>query len=136
MTSPFSIQSIIVYALLKLICYAFVQPCSFGRQPSTRLAAPVINHFCTRYALFLCSCAALYRTSIPQSFWNTRCGRPQTRKFHLTRSLVAFGRRSGTVQTENTVRHSKHGRRPAGGMVVGEGGHYTGVLLHDNSFSF
>ncbi len=28
---PFSIQSAILYALLKLICYAFVHPCSFGR---------------------------------------------------------------------------------------------------------
>ena len=91
--SPFSLP-------LKLICYAFVQPCSFGRSSSTRLAGRVINHFCTRYAIFLCSfqycqllelyvkCAAIYRTFIPQSFWNTRCGRPWGRKFHLTRSLV------------------------------------------------
>ena len=68
----------------------------------TRLAGRVIKHFCTRYAIFLYSflychllkyyvkCAALHRTSIPQSFWNTRCGRPRGRKFHLTRSLVAL----------------------------------------------
>ena len=35
---PFSIQSAILYALLKLICYAFVHPCSFGRSRSTILA--------------------------------------------------------------------------------------------------
>ena len=44
---PFSTQSTILYALLKLICYAFAQPCSFGRSLS-RLAGRVINHFCTR----------------------------------------------------------------------------------------
>ena len=35
-------------------------------------------------------CAAFYLIFIPQSFWNTRCGRPRGRKFHLTRSLVAL----------------------------------------------
>ena len=55
-------------------------------------------------------------------------GRPRGIKFHLTRSLVAFedGRRSGTTQTENTVRQTKYGR--IRGMVVGEGGRSTGVL--------
>ena len=74
---PFSFQSAILYALLKLICYAFVHPCSFGRSLSTLLAGRVINHFCTRYAIFfffveychlleLCvKCAAIYRTFIP-----------------------------------------------------------------------
>ena len=52
---PFSIQSAILYALLKLICYAFVHPCSFGRSLSTILAGRVINHSCARYAIFLCS---------------------------------------------------------------------------------
>ena len=53
---PFSIQSAnVLYALLKLICYAFLQPCSFGRSLSTRLAGHVINHFCTRCAIFFCS---------------------------------------------------------------------------------
>ena len=75
---PFSIQSAILYTLLELICYAFVQPCSFGRSVSTRLAGRVINQFYTRYAIFLCSyChllelyvkyAAVYRTFIPQSY--------------------------------------------------------------------
>ena len=37
------------------------------------------------------------------------------------------GRRSGIAQTENTVRHTKYGR--IRGMVVGEGGRSTGVLL-------
>ena len=36
-------------------------------------------------------------------------------------------RRSGIVQTENTVRHTKYGR--IRGMVAGEGGRSTGVLL-------
>ena len=84
-----------------LFCYAFVHPCSFGRSLSTMLAGRVINHFCTRYAIFFVfveychllefyvKCAALYRTFIPQSIWNTRCGCPRGRKFHLTRSLVA-----------------------------------------------
>ena len=35
--------------------------------------------------------------------------------------------RSGTAQTENTVRHTKYGR--IRGMVVGECGRSTGVLL-------
>ena len=97
---PFSIQSANLYTLQKLICYAFVQPCSFGRSLSTRLAGRVINHFCTRYSMFLCSfkycyllelyvkCPALYRILIPQSFWNTRCGRSRGRTFHLTRLPV------------------------------------------------
>ena len=36
-------------------------------------------------------------------------------------------RRSGIVQTENTVRHTKYGR--IRGMIVDEGGRSTGVLL-------
>ena len=41
-----------------------------------------------------------------------RGGRSWGRKSHLTRSLVTSedGRCSGTVQTENTVRHTKYGR--------------------------
>ena len=38
------------------------------------------------------------------------------------------GRWSGIVQTENTVRHTKYGR--IRGMVAGEGGRSTGVLLY------
>ena len=44
--------------------------------------------YCHLLELYV-KCAALYRTFIPQSFWNTRCGRPRGRKCHLTRSLVA-----------------------------------------------
>ena len=40
------------------------------------------------------------------------------------------GRRPGTAQTENTVRHMKYGR--IRGMVVDEGGRSTGVLLRSN----
>ena len=43
--------------------------------------------YCHLLELYV-KCAALYRTFIPQSFWNTRCGRPRGRKCHLTRSLV------------------------------------------------
>ena len=43
-------------------------------------------------------------------------------------SRLRDGRRSGTAQTENTVRHTKYGR--IRGMVVGEGGRSTGVLLY------
>ena len=38
------------------------------------------------------------------------------------------GRWARTTQTENTVRHTKYGR--IRGMVVGEGGRSTGVLLY------
>ena len=83
-------------------------PCLFGRSLSTSLAGCVINHFCTQsFCVRLCraycchhrgchllklyvKCAALYLKFIPQSFWNTRCGRPRGRTFHLTRSLVAL----------------------------------------------
>ena len=41
------------------------------------------------------------------------------------------GRWSGIVQTENTVRHTKYGR--IRGMVAGEGGRSTGVLLYTHS---
>ena len=44
------------------------------------------------------------------------------------------GRRSGIVQTENTARHTKYGR--IRGMVVGEGGRSTGVLLYTVKKSF
>ena len=53
--SPSSLPFHNNYALLRLICYAFVQPCSFVCSLSTRLAGRVINHFCTRYAIFLYS---------------------------------------------------------------------------------
>ena len=66
----------------------------------------------------------------------TRSGCPRGIKSHLTRSLVAYegwstGRWSGTAQTENAVRHTKYGR--IRGMVVGEGGRSTGVLLYLDS---
>ena len=43
-------------------------------------------------------------------------------------------RRSGTVQTENTVRHTKYGR--IRGMVVGEGGRSTGVICNKSTQCF
>ena len=48
----------------------------------------VFVEYC-RLLEFYVKCAALYRTFIPQPFWNARCGRPRGSKFHLTRSLVA-----------------------------------------------
>ena len=42
--------------------------------------------------------------------------------------VLGDGRRSETVQAENTVRHTKYGR--IRGMVVDEGGRSTGVLLY------
>ena len=44
--------------------------------------------------------------------------------------MVAFGsgRLSETIHIENTVQHMIHGRTM--GMVINEGGHYTGVLLY------
>ena len=42
------------------------------------------------------------------------------------------GRWSGIVQTENTVRHTKYGR--IRGMVAGEGGRSTGVLLYTETW--
>ena len=50
----------------------------------------VFVEYCHLNWNYMKKCAALYRTFIPQSFWNTRCGRPRGRKFHLTRSLVAL----------------------------------------------
>ena len=57
----------------------------------------------------------------------------QGRKFHLTRSLVAFERWSSVRDRTNryTVRHTKYGCMR--GMVVGEGGRSTGVLLYNVS---
>ena len=46
-------------------------------------------------------------------------------------SRLRDGRQSGIAQTENNVRHTKYGR--IGGMVVGEGGRSTGVLLYTAS---
>ena len=99
---PFSIQSAILCALLKLICYGFVQPCSFGHSRSTRLAGtrhqPLLHairnlfvfvEYCHLLELYV-KCAVLNRICIAQSFWNTQCGRPRGRQFHLTRSLVAL----------------------------------------------
>ena len=43
-------------------------------------------------------------------------------------SRLRNGRWSGIAQTENTVRHTKYGRIT--GMVVGESGRSTGVLLY------
>ena len=114
---PFSIQSTSLYALLKSICYAFVQLCSFGRSLSIRLAGRVINHFCPRYAILFqychllelyVKCAALKRTFISQSFCNMRCGRPRGRKFHLTRSLVAFGGWSSVRDHKNRKHCPSH----------------------------
>ena len=51
-------------------------------------------------------------------------GLSRGRKFHLT---LSDGRWSGIAQIENTVRHTKYGH--IRGMVVGEGGSSTGVLL-------
>ena len=48
----------------------------------------VFVEYCHLLELYV-KCAALYRIFIAQLFWNTRCGRPRGRKFHLTRSLVA-----------------------------------------------
>ena len=48
----------------------------------------VIVEYCCLLEFYV-KCAALYRTFIPQPFWNARCGRPRGSKFHLTRSLVA-----------------------------------------------
>ena len=45
--------------------------------------------------------------------------------------VLGDGRRSGTAQTENTVRHTKYGR--IRGMVVDEGGCSTGVLVYCGS---
>ena len=54
-------------------------------------------------------------------------GRSRGRKFHLTRSLVAF--QGWSLVRDRTkrkrVRHTKYGRTR--GMVVGEGGRSTGV---------
>ena len=47
---------------------------------------------------------------------------------HSIWSRLRDGRRSGTAQTEHPVRHTKNGR--IRGMVVGEGGRSTGVLLY------
>ena len=108
----------------------------------TRLAGRVINHICTRYAIFLYSflychlfksyvkCAALDRTSIPRSFWNTRCGRPRGRKFHLTRSLVALEGWSSVRDRTNRKHCQSHEIWSYKRMVVGEGGCSTGVLLY------
>ena len=43
-------------------------------------------------------------------------------------SRLRDGRWSGIAQTGNTVRHTKYGR--IRGMVVGEGGRSSGVLLY------
>ena len=43
------------YTLFWSWCYAFIQSCPFGRSLQTRLAGRVINHFCTRYTIYLCS---------------------------------------------------------------------------------
>ena len=82
---PFSIQSTILYALLKLISFRpamLVRSFTVSKLVNKMTCQFVINHFCTRYTLFMCSfehghllelhvyvnCAALYRTFIPQSF--------------------------------------------------------------------
>ena len=44
------------------------------------------------------------------------------------------GRWSGIVQTENNVGHTKYGR--IRGMVAGEGGRSTGVLLYKAFYSY
>ena len=49
-------------------------------------------------------------------------------------SRLRDGRWSGIVQTENTLRHTKYGR--IRGMVVGEGGRSTGVLLYTPNSPF
>ena len=145
---PFSIQSAILYALLKLICYAFVQPCSFVRSLSTRLSGRLehqprlysirylfVFEYCHLLELYV-KCAALYRTFIPQSFWNTRCGRPRGRKCHLTRSLVALEGWSSSVMDSTNRKHCPSHKiwSYIREMVVGEGGRSTGVLLYKYEF--
>ena len=95
---PFSIQSAILYALLKLCFRSSMLVRSFtvnnisGTRHQSLLRAIrnlfVFVEYC-RLLEFYVKCAALYRTFIPQPFWNARCGRPRGSKFHLTRSLVA-----------------------------------------------
>ena len=96
---PFYIQSAILYALLKLLCFrSFMLVRSFtvnnisGTRHQPLLHAIrnlfVFVEYCHLMELYV-KCAALYRTFIPQSFWNTRRGRPRGRKIHLTWSLVA-----------------------------------------------
>ena len=68
----------------------------FNTEQRTLAAFPRYAIFCTSLSVatywnYYVKCAALYWTFIPQSFWNTRCGHPRVRKFHLTRSLVVFG---------------------------------------------
>ena len=73
-------RSDVFYGLLKMICYGFVQPCSFGRSQFQNLSTRCHQRLLHAIQTFLCSfeychllelyvkCAALYRTLIPQSF--------------------------------------------------------------------
>ena len=63
--------------------------------------------YCHLLELYV-KCAVLYRTFMPQSFWSTRCGRPWGRKFHLTRSLVAFGGWSSVRDSTNRKHCPSH----------------------------
>ena len=89
----------------------------------------VFVEYCHLLGLYV-KCAALYRTFIPQSFWNTRCGRPRGRKFHLTRSLVASEGWSSVRDRTNRKHCPSHDIWRIRGMVAGEDGRSTGVLLY------
>ena len=65
------------------------------RDASSTTFARDTQYVCVRFSTatywkWYVKCAALHRTIIPLSFWNTWCGRPRGRTFHLTRSLVAL----------------------------------------------
>ena len=88
----------------------------------------VFVEYCHLLELYV-KCAALYRTFIPESFWNTRCGRPRGRKFHLTRSLVASEGWSLVRDRTNRKHCPSHEIGRIRGVVAGESGRIRGVLL-------
>ena len=88
----------------------------------------VFVEYCHLLELYI-KCAALYRT-----FIRSRSGIRHVVVREGEHSILPGrwsrqrdGRWSGIVQTENTARHTKYGR--IRGMVAGEGGRSTGVLL-------
>ena len=85
--------------------------------------------YCHLLELYV-ECAALYRIFIAHSFWNTRYGRPRGRTFHLTRSLVALEGWSLVRDRTNRKHCPSHENGRIRGMVAGEGGRSTGVLLY------
>ena len=68
----------------------------------------VFVEYCHLLELYV-KCAALYRIFIARSFWNTRCGRPRGREFHLTRSLVALKGWSLVMDRTNRKHCPSHG---------------------------